>query len=78
MTDGRNGYVAPSADPEALAEAIIRVHEGGPALRRSTEAWFESNVERFSLEHSLQIVLGVYASESSARSSPAREPSARS
>ena len=78
VTDGRNGYVAPSADPDALAEAIIRVHEAGPALRRSTEAWFESNVERFSLEHSLQIVLGVYASESSARSSLAREPSARS
>ena len=61
VTDGRNGYVAPSADPEALAEAILRVHEGGPALRRSTEAWFEANVERLSLEHSLQIVLGVYA-----------------
>jgi glycosyltransferase involved in cell wall biosynthesis len=68
VTDGRNGYVAPSADPDALAEAIVRIHEAGPALRRSTEAWFESNVERFSLEHSLQIVLGVYASERSARS----------
>jgi glycosyltransferase involved in cell wall biosynthesis len=68
VTDGRNGYVAPSADPEALAEAIVRIHEAGPALRQSTEAWFESNVERFSLEHSLQIVLGVYASGRSARS----------
>ena len=68
VTDGRNGYVAPSADPDALAEAIIRIHEAGPALRRSTEAWFEGNVERFSLEHSLEIVLGVYASEPSARS----------
>ena len=68
VTDGLNGYVAPSADPEALAEAILRIHEDGPALRRSTEAWFEANVERLSLEHSLQIVLGVYASEPSARS----------
>ena len=58
-----NGYVAPSADPEALADAIVRVHEGGPALRQSTEAWFAGNVERFSLEHSLQIVLGVYGSD---------------
>ncbi len=33
VTDGRNGYVAPSADPEALAEAILRIHGGraGPA-----------------------------------------------
>ncbi len=68
VTDGRNGYVAPSADPDALAEAILRIHEDGPALRQSTEAWFEANVQRLSLEHSLQIVLGVYASEPSARS----------
>ena len=69
VTDGRNGYVADSAGPEALAEAIVAVHEGGPALRKSTEAWFARNVERFSLEHSLKIVLGVYGSEErSARS----------
>jgi glycosyltransferase involved in cell wall biosynthesis len=63
VTDGRNGYVAPSAEPEALAEAIVAVHQAGPALRQSTAAWFAGNVERFSLEHSLQIVLGVYGSD---------------
>lgn len=69
VTDGRNGYVAASADPEALSDAIVAAHEAGPALRQSTEAWFADNVERFSLEHSIEIVLGVYGSaERSARS----------
>jgi glycosyltransferase involved in cell wall biosynthesis len=68
VADGENGYVVPSADAEVLAEAIVRVHEGGPALRRSTAAWFAANVERLSLEHSLQIVHDVYEAERSARS----------
>jgi glycosyltransferase involved in cell wall biosynthesis len=37
---GVNGYVAPAGDPDALAAAIVRVHEQGAALRDSTARWF--------------------------------------
>ena len=35
VEDGVNGVVAASAEPEELARAILRVHEGGRALRES-------------------------------------------
>ena len=38
IEEGVNGVVAPSADPEAIAAAIVRVHEAGLALRESTAA----------------------------------------
>jgi glycosyltransferase involved in cell wall biosynthesis len=63
IADGQNGVVAPSAEPDDLAAAILRVHEAGPALRRSTAAWFAQNAERLSLEHSLQTVLAAYGAE---------------
>jgi len=68
VSEGENGYVVPSTDPEALADAILRIHEAGPELRRRTAAWFARNVDRLSLEHSLQIVHDVYEAEPSARS----------
>jgi glycosyltransferase involved in cell wall biosynthesis len=60
VEDGVNGVVAESAEPQALADAIVRVHEAGPELRRSTADWFRRNRERLSLESSLDTVLGVY------------------
>jgi glycosyltransferase involved in cell wall biosynthesis len=60
IEDGVNGVVAPSADPHDLAAAILRVYEGGPALRASTEAWFARNAHRLSLESSLAKVLQAY------------------
>ncbi|MGZ4245989.1 MAG: glycosyltransferase family 4 protein [Solirubrobacteraceae bacterium] len=68
VDEGENGYVAPSTDPEALADAIVRIHEAGPELRHRTAAWFTRNVDRLSLEHSLQIVHDVYEAPRSARS----------
>jgi glycosyltransferase involved in cell wall biosynthesis len=61
VEDGVNGVVAESADPDELARAILRVHEGGRALRESTCAWFAANAERLSLERSLQVVVAAYA-----------------
>jgi glycosyltransferase involved in cell wall biosynthesis len=66
VSDGQNGYVAPSASPEDLAAAIERVRAGGHALRERTAAWFAANAERLSLEGSLKRVLDGY-SEASAR-----------
>jgi glycosyltransferase involved in cell wall biosynthesis len=63
IAEGENGFVAPSADAEDLAAAILRVHEAGDALRRSTGDWFRRNARRLSLESSLETVLAAYEAE---------------
>jgi glycosyltransferase involved in cell wall biosynthesis len=70
VEEGVNGAVAPSAEADDLAAAIVRTHRAGPELRRSTLGWFRQNAERLSLESSLQIVGSEYADrqESSASS----------
>ena len=60
IEEGVNGFVAASADAREIAAAIVRVHEAGMALRRSTAAWFAANAERLSLESSFQTVLDGY------------------
>jgi glycosyltransferase involved in cell wall biosynthesis len=65
VEEGANGTVAPSAEPGELAAAIVRVYRAGPELRVSTLAWFRRNERRLSLERSLQIVEGEYASADS-------------
>jgi glycosyltransferase involved in cell wall biosynthesis len=60
VEEGVNGFVAASASPEDLADAILRVHDAGPALRESTAAWFAQNAERLSLAHSLDVVSEAY------------------
>jgi glycosyltransferase involved in cell wall biosynthesis len=67
VSEGENGYVAPSASPADLAAAIERVHAEGHALRERTAAWFATNAERLSLEGSLKRVLGSYAERSARR-----------
>ena len=57
VSEGENGYVAPSAAPEDLAAAIERVHADGQALRERTADWFRANATRLSLESSLETVL---------------------
>lgn len=74
---GVNGFVAASADAETIAEAIVRVHDGGIALRESTARWLAANAQRLSLEGSLRRVLRSYAAgEVQAAGTPA-SPSAR-
>lgn len=60
VEEGVNGFVAPSASPEDLARAILRVHEAGMVLRQSSADWFARNVVRLSLSHSAEIVLDAY------------------
>ncbi len=62
VAEGLNGTVAPSADPEAIADAIVRVHEAGMAMRESTARWFGENARRLSIESSLRTVLDGYGS----------------
>jgi glycosyltransferase involved in cell wall biosynthesis len=61
VEDGVNGFIAHSTDPEELAAAIVRVHEAGPALRRSTAEWFARNARRLSIDSSLEEVLSAYS-----------------
>jgi glycosyltransferase involved in cell wall biosynthesis len=60
VSEGENGFIASSASPQALAEAIVRVHAAGPELRRSTVAWFERNAHRLSIDYSLGLVQAAY------------------
>jgi glycosyltransferase involved in cell wall biosynthesis len=62
IEEGVNGFVAPSADAETIAAAIVRVHEAGMALRESTASWFAANAGRLSLESSVRRVLAEYSS----------------
>jgi len=66
VEDGVNGVVVASAEPAAIADAIVRVHEAGPALRESTAGWYAEHAGELSLESSLERVLASYASASTA------------
>jgi glycosyltransferase involved in cell wall biosynthesis len=61
IEEGVNGFVVERADAEAVADAIVRVHEAGMTMRERTAAWFAANAERLSLESSLRTVLAAYA-----------------
>lgn len=60
VREGVNGVVAHSADPQAIAEAIVRVHQAGLAMRKSTASWFAEHAGELSLEGSLETVLAGY------------------
>ena len=61
IEEGVNGTVAPSASPDDLADAIVRVSEAGDALRASTAAWFAENAARLSTDSSLHTLAATYA-----------------
>ena len=61
VEDGVNGVVAPSAEPDDLAAAILRVREAGDELRASTAEWFARNARRLSLDASLETVVAAYS-----------------
>jgi glycosyltransferase involved in cell wall biosynthesis len=62
VEEGVNGTIAPSAAADDLADAILRVHARGHALRESAADWYRQNGERFSLERSLETVGRFYGS----------------
>ena len=70
VDEGENGFVAASAEPQDIADAILRVRAAGAPLRASTAAWFERNRDRLSLAGSLDSVAAAYGED--------RAPSARS
>jgi glycosyltransferase involved in cell wall biosynthesis len=60
IEDGVNGVIATSVDPSELADAIVRVHEAGPALRARTADWFARSARRLSMSASLETVARSY------------------
>ena len=70
VEEGENGFVARSAAPADMAEAILRVRDAGPALRERTADWFERNARTLSLESSLETVLAAYRSSSPENTAP--------
>lgn len=77
VDEGENGTIAASAAAADLADAIVRVHAAGPALRQRTAQWFARNAERLSLEHSLQTVLDAYGAGAAERTRRRRRTRAR-
>ena len=61
---GVNGTIAPSAQPAALADALIAIHRAGDALRESTSEWFRHNAERVSVGRSIATVAKAYVDRS--------------
>lgn len=79
IAEGVNGFIAPSSEPEAIAQAIERVDRAGLSLRESTARWFAENADMLSLESSLRRVVAGYAtSKPVAAKDPGARPSARS
>jgi glycosyltransferase involved in cell wall biosynthesis len=66
VEDGVNGFVAASASPQDLADAIEHVYLGGQALRDSTADWFAQNARRLSLDESLRVLSEGYGSSAEA------------
>jgi glycosyltransferase involved in cell wall biosynthesis len=60
IEEGANGFVAASASAADLAAAILRVRDGGDALRASTAAWYAENARSLSLADSLERVAAAY------------------
>ncbi|MCW2958073.1 MAG: glycosyl transferase group 1, partial [Solirubrobacterales bacterium] len=61
VDDGVNGFVCQTDSAEELAQAIVRVHQAGPALRRSTLQWHDRHLQRVKEQDPLQRILDAYA-----------------
>ena len=63
VADGVNGAIAATADPAALADAITRVLDAGPALRATAAAWYAAHAQELSLDASLRVIQAAYAAQ---------------
>jgi hypothetical protein len=60
VEEGRSGFVASSSGADDLATALIRVHQAGAQLRKSTLACFNETAQRRSLAESLEKISTSY------------------
>lgn len=61
VEEGVNGFVVDSADPEVLADAIVRAVAGASELRASAFDWYRDHRDELSIESSLRQVEASYA-----------------
>lgn len=64
IEEGVNGFVAASADPEAIAAAIVACDAGGAELRERTASWFARRAPELTVDASAQAVGEWYATAS--------------
>jgi glycosyltransferase involved in cell wall biosynthesis len=69
IEEGVNGFVAESAEPEPLANAVVEAVLGGSELRASTLDWYERHRQALSIESSLEKVEVSYEAQGSGLSS---------
>lgn len=58
VDEGVNGFVAASIAPADVADAIVRVADGGDGLRRSARAWFDEAVQTRTISRTVGGILG--------------------
>jgi glycosyltransferase involved in cell wall biosynthesis len=61
IEEGVNGFVVAEADPQQIADAVVRVSAAGMALREKTAEWFERNAHSLSVAASMEAVLDSYS-----------------
>jgi glycosyltransferase involved in cell wall biosynthesis len=62
VINGINGFVAASADPAALADAIVKSHTAGPPLIQTTYGWFREHAQELSVDSSVAEIERLYRS----------------
>ena len=60
IVDGINGFTCASTDPREVASAILRVHDAGDVLRRTTLAWSQANAATLTMNETLLQLVGAY------------------
>lgn len=66
---GVNGFIAPSAEPEDLAAAIVSAVGGGARLRHSTRTWYESAIQTRTIARTVDNIIAATRPDVSASSS---------
>ncbi|MBJ7353312.1 MAG: glycosyltransferase [Thermoleophilaceae bacterium] len=61
IDEGVNGFVAASASPQALGDAIVRAVHGGDELRESSFDWYDEHNELLSIDDSIVKIKAAYA-----------------
>jgi len=61
VDEGVNGFVAPSAEPDAIAAAIVACVAGGMALRERTAGWFARRAPELTVDGSAHAVAEWYS-----------------
>jgi glycosyltransferase involved in cell wall biosynthesis len=63
IVNGVNGLLCATAGPAEVASAILRIHEAGDDLRRSTLAWYRASAGVLTIDGAMPRLLGVYRGE---------------